>query len=185
LVFAAPAAVLVLALWVGEAGVGRYKPAIMGFSLLWITGFAAIAAGFTAIELLPGKKLTTRMPAGAVDSLYPAEARELAGVEEFFRTHRQTGDQVLCLTYLPIFYYLLDVENPTPYDVLVNPVNTPEQHAEVQKILETNRTRWILLDQRSLAGLLIGRYLQNNYRIRMYIGNLTVLERQPVAGPPG
>lgn len=184
LVFAAPAAVLVLAVWVGELQPGRYKSAVSAFSWLWITAFFSMAAGFMSIELLPGK-VTSHMPAGAVDSLYPAEAEELAGVEAFLRQQRRPGDQIVCLSYLAMFYYLLDVENPTPYDLLTYPINTPEQFDEVQSILDKTHARWVLMDHYSVAGVGLGPYLLRNYQIRERIGKLKILERRPSPGAPG
>lgn len=177
LVFAAPAAVLILAVWIGEAKKGAGRLAIGG-QALWISVFFMIAAGFAFIELMPGK-VSVALPAGTVYSLYPAEAGELADVQEYFAQHRQPDDQVLCLSYLPMFYYLLDLENPTPYDILTYPINTPEQFDAVQSTLERNQTRWILLDGYSLAGVRLGPYLLSHYRMRVRIGKLTIWERVP------
>lgn len=177
LVFAAPAAVLILAVVVGK--VDRQLNGFLGKALpvLWIALFLTIATGFALLESLPGKS-SVELPGGIVYSLYKAETEELAQADAFLRTYRQPGDQVLCISYVPMLYFLLDLENPIPYEV-VSPVSEDSVFAEVQDVLDRQRVRWIIRDNVGFAGLTFGRYLSKNYQAKARIGRLILYERVP------
>lgn len=180
LVFAAPAAVLVLALVVVE---GRRRGSrFLGriFPVGWAALFLSVAVGFALLEMLPGKQ-AVKLPAGTVYSTFPAEAEEMAGVDKFFRQYRLPGDKVLCLSYVPMLYYLFDHENPTPYEV-ISPISGDKVFGEVREILESRRVRWIVRDNVTFAGTWFGRYLASSYQAKAQIGRLTIYERNPLPG---
>lgn len=181
LVFAAPATVLVLALVVAEGARRRNRFFAKVFPAGWSALFLAIALGFALLELLPGKR-AVKLPVGTVYGMFPAEAAELSGLDSFFQQYRRPDDKVLCLSYVPMLYYLLDFDNPTPYEV-ISPISGNKVFNEVQGILEKQRVRWIIRDHVAFSGLWFGRYLSSNYQVRAQIGKLTIYER--ISSPGG
>ncbi len=56
------------------------------------------------------------------------------------------GEQVFIYPYLPMYYFLADVENPTRYSILMYNINTDAQFQETIAALERNKVRYVLWD---------------------------------------
>lgn len=77
-----------------------------------------------------------------------------------------------------MFYFLLQEKNPTPYDILLYPINTKEQYDITQTILEKKRVRWIIYDYSALWGYPFADYLRTNYVLKAQFKNVGVMERK-------
>lgn len=184
LFFAAPAAVIVIAVALESAGKirseGRRPNRLFSVAgEAWIGLFTAICFGFFLIFLFV-PTYTVKMPAGLVVSQFEEEAKTLQDVNNFMRLNRKEGEPIFCYSYNPIFYFLLDVDNPTPYDILTFPMNTQAQLDEAQALLEKTKCRWIVWDYNSLWTDSFGQYLAKYYKTKLRAGNVAIMEREEV-----
>jgi len=175
LVFSALAAVIPISVVLGENNTFN---GVIGRLLTsgWIALFSAIALGFVCIEFLPGIATATTA-AGTVKTRYAYEAQELSGVQRYLDQHRNPNDMIFCYSYVPMYYFLLQVRNPIPYDILIYPMNTQEQLDETQAILDHKRCRWIIWNRTSLWGNSFGQYIDSHYTQRAAFPGVAILER--------
>ena len=117
---------------------------------------------FGALSVL-SNKVTTQTPAGSVDSYLTGEAETMEGVMAYMRDHHRPGDEIYCYPYLAMFYFLLQSDNPTPYDLLSFPMNTQAQLDHTQMLLETGKIRWVLWSYDPLDSSTVAKYLTQNY----------------------
>jgi hypothetical protein len=182
LVFAAPAALLVIVVWlhtppaggVDLASLQRFKRwAVKG----WIVLFGTIVVSFSILGLL-SQKVTTQTPAGPVDSYLAGEAETMDGVMAFMRDNYRSDDKVFCYPYLAMFYFLLQTDNPTPYDILSYPINTQQQLDHTEQLLEAGKVRWVLWNYNPLDKNSFGKYLMRNYEVKSRFKYVAILERR-------
>ena len=183
LFFAAPAAVIVIVAAMGSAysnnstkGFG-YQRVFSVAGAAWIGLFAWISFGYFFMAFfLP--TYTVKMPAGLVTSQFQDEAQALQEVDRLMRLNRKEGEPIFCYSYNPIFYFLLDADNPTPFDILVFPMNTQAQLDQAQVLLEKSRCRWIVWDYTSLWLNSFGQYLTKNFELKARFSNVAIMERK-------
>lgn len=179
--FAAPAAVLTIVLAL-HVGCDRIPSTKMYRLRRWATGgwlilFITVVLAYGVLGVLT-QKVTTQTPAGPVDSIVAGHAETMEGVMAFMRDNRQPGEKIFCYPYLAIFYFLLQADNPTPYDLLTYPMSTQEQLDHAQALLEADHTRWVLWNHTSLETDSFGKYLTRNYEVRAKFKYVSVMERR-------
>lgn len=181
LAFSATAAIIILAISIerlSKKHVGKIKAFFQNtFVYGWICCFFLAAIGFSTIELLPGK-VTSALPAGSVNSQHFSQAQTLNGIASFLAQHKAPDESLFCYSYLPMFYFLMQETNPTPYDVLLYPINTQEQYSTVKILFEEKNTRWIIYDYSALWGFPFADFLRTNYVIRAKFNNVGIMERK-------
>jgi 4-amino-4-deoxy-L-arabinose transferase-like glycosyltransferase len=181
LVYAAPASILAVAAVLeslSHQGLKTTGKALRNvFICGWLFIFAGTAAGFTLTEIY-SPRVTTETLVGPIDSLYAKEAQELEGVTNFMKEHRQPGEPVFCYSYLAFFYFLLQAENPTPYDLLAYPMNTQNQLDQAQFLIEQSECRWIIYDFAPLFKNSLGKYFLQNYEMVKRFNDVAILKRK-------
>ena len=179
-VFAAPSALLLLVYLSQNMGYQRsslIKPMI-NISLVFATiVFCVTAVGFE-LKTLMSPKTVVATPAGNLHFSYPNEAKSVQKVVDFF-TARLNGEYLFAYKYLAFYYFLLDANNPTPYDILVFPASSQEQLDRAESLLESSGCRWVLWDMSTMLDTSIGRYIATHYTIRESLGDVSILERKP------
>lgn len=178
--FAAPAAVLAIILFLYECQC-REDAALVGYKQwairAWLLLFTTVTIAYGTVGLL-SQKIITQTPAGEVASVMAGEAETMEGVMAFMRDHRQPGEKIFCYNYLAIFYFLLQADNPTPYDLLTYPINTQEQLDHAQSLLEADKTRWVLWNHVPLDSNSFGRYLDKSYVVKARFKYISIMERR-------
>jgi hypothetical protein len=116
------------------------------------------------------------------------------GTLDFLLSHTKPGDDVFVYPYRPIYYFLADVRNPTPFSGLVyHAANEHEFHEAVQD-LETKKVRYVLWDAvfsgQGLKSvfpayenpppdqLIMEPYLETHYREVAFANGFRILERK-------
>lgn len=163
LVYAAPAAVLLLAIayekTAGENTLARIRQLMTAG---WTVMFAAVfLTAFFFQATIP--KLVTETPAGPVSSLASWDHDTLHGLNAFFRQQRPASDEVYIHPYAPMLYFLFGQDNPTKHDTLVYPMSTKDQFREVLETLEQKKTRWVVVTTRVEKDPFLV-YLSSHYR---------------------
>lgn len=176
--FAALAAVIALALLLHDLLRSSPQSALSRwFAFGWVGYFVAVVL----IQVASGaaaQKVTTLTPAGQVDSYLVGEAQTMEGVINYVQQRREAGDQVFGYAYIPIFNFLLQADNPTPYDTLVPPMYTQQQLDHAQALLESSRCRWVVWNYTPLEQTSFGRYLLNHYVVKARFKYAAVMERK-------
>ncbi|MGH9583680.1 MAG: hypothetical protein ACRD4O_12155, partial [Bryobacteraceae bacterium] len=116
------------------------------------------------------------------------------GALEFLLTHTRPDDYIFVYPYRPIYYFLADARNPTPFSALVyHAANDREFHEAVQD-LETKKVRYVLWDA-VFSGpglrtvfpayrdpppdkLIMEPYLETHYRQVAFANGFRILERK-------
>jgi Dolichyl-phosphate-mannose-protein mannosyltransferase len=132
-------------------------------------GLLAVVVLFRAVTArvgIPTRRGMVKAP--AADTVIP-----------YLDEHVPAGSPMLVYPYLPLYYYLTDTFNPTPYEYIQFGMHTPEQMAEVVRALERDQTpaalyqvdfaekiptTWPETPAEALAHDPIGDYLMKNYR---------------------
>ncbi len=180
LVFAAPAAVLVIILYLysSDSGVGIVLTKTRKWLVrCWLAVFVTVVIGYGLLGLL-APRVVTQTPAGPVGSTIVGHAKTIEGTMAFLRPRLQPGEKVFCYTYMAMFYFLLQADNPTPYDLLTYPMNTREQLLHARELLEADRTRWVIWDYLSPEGDPLKDYLARNYEIKARFKYAAIMERR-------
>lgn len=180
LVFAAPSALFAALLYLHDRG-ARVGSALCSpartaqYALLGL--FAVITLGYGTLAVAQ-QCSTVSTPAGEVSVCYAGELESLEGVTGFFREHGRPGEKIFCYPYLPMFYFLLQKDNPTPYDIITYPINTQEQLDHARQLLEADRTRWFLWNHAAPSDNSLERYLADRYQLVKKFRYVSIFERR-------
>lgn len=121
-------------------------------------------------------------------------ARHQDAALDFLLAHTKPGDYIFVYPYRPIYYFLADARDPTPFTVVVyNGADRKGFHEAVQD-LETKKVRYVLWDAKfSGEGLrqvfpayreppanelIMEPYLKSHYRQVAYANGFRILERK-------
>jgi hypothetical protein len=177
LFFASATAILPVSLALART---ESRRALMVLSLLFI----ATAAGYSILQYTK-PKTSFSTPAGVVQTILPEEQQSIATLLDFSRRELGSTDRVFCYPYIPIYYFLFRLNNPSRFDILTYPMHTLEQMISVTQSLEQTKTRWVIVDtsrkNRLAVNLPLERYLIENYEIRSTSPFATILERRQAA----
>jgi len=179
LVFASPAAIIILALWIAKSS--QSKPAHWlthkKVAVAWTIFFFALFSSEIAFNsLFPTR--ATQSPAGTIYSRDVKEFRTFQALTQLFGPERLKTEQIFFYSYSPMFYFLLHAKNPTPYDSLVYPMATLEQIEEVKSMLEQKQCKWVVLTTSKLENDPLLKYLEEKYRVTGMYSYALILERK-------
>ncbi|PIQ97850.1 MAG: hypothetical protein COV67_02075 [Nitrospinae bacterium CG11_big_fil_rev_8_21_14_0_20_56_8] len=115
----------------------------------------------------------------------PGEARWIKGVVDRIETYTEPGDSIFVLPLNPIFYFLTDRVNPTPYDwILPGMLDEAEQKRVVEK-LQANKPKLIIYIDIPIDGKeerrfynyapIVFRFIADNYLFDEYVGYFQIL----------
>lgn len=178
--FAAPAAVIALILALTLPGLEGLSSQTKRWRTLavsgWLVLFTIVPVSYAALQGA-SNKVTTVTAAGPVDSYLVGEAQTIEGVIGYLNEHRRPGEEVFCYPFLPLFYFLLQADNPTPYDVMVYPMN-PQAHLDIaQGLLEEKRCRWVISNDAPRESNSFDRYIDEHFVVKRRFKYATILER--------
>lgn len=182
LTFAAPAAVIIIALAFDatKRHTGVHFPAARVLAGVWVLIFSATSVTYSAFTLM-SPKASVSTPAGTVQTLYAGEAATMQGIASIASASWKEGEPVFCYPYAALFYFLFRLKNPTPYDVLIWPMHTEQQFGEVRGLLQQSACRWLIVSRNEpLFGgeIPLERYFAEQYAVRQSFRYATVLERR-------
>jgi hypothetical protein len=116
---------------------------------------------------------------------------------DYLTQHTSPGERVFIYPYVPMYYFVGGVANPTKYSIFMYGINTDEQAQEIVDALENQQVRVVMWDAvYSGAGLsrwfnyrpppveqqVIERYLQARFRVDGVAGNFRILLRRSAEG---
>ncbi len=123
---------------------------------------------------------------------HPVEARWIAEVVRHIQTHTQKGDPILALPLNPIFYFLTDRPNPTPYDWVLPGMLEKNQEQELVRRLRSRPPKMIIYvdiaidgqEERRLSNYAphLFRYIRDHYGLKAQVGMFQILLPK---NPPG
>jgi len=112
---------------------------------------------------------------------------------EFLQTQVKPGEEVFVYPYYPMYYFLADVKNPTPFSILMYNINTQAQFQDAIRALERRRVKYVLSDTEVTStrvkiwfpsykepapdDLVMERYLEQNYRVLKIENGFRIMER--------
>lgn len=179
LIFAAPAAIIIIALAFERLDMQAVKHSSNAkiLMMLLIVLFFSIGVGYATLTALSPKAITMT-PAGGIQTLYEDDAKTMESVNAFASNYWKEGEPVFCYPYNAIFYFLFRLENPTPYDTLTWPMHTEQQMNKAQSILQQSANRWVIVNTQLLnsnRSILFERFLKHKYTTRKFCGDVTIL----------
>jgi hypothetical protein len=123
-----------------------FLPFLFYFEMNTHHGFYAGSIGAMKLE-------TTRLSLDKVD-IYtnPAEARWIKEVVEKIDLYSQKGDAILALPLNPIFYFLSDRTNPTPYEWILPGMLEEEKEKELVATLNNNPPKLVVFVDIAIDG---------------------------------
>ena len=123
-----------------------FLPFLFYFEMNTHHGFYAGSIGAMKLE-------TTRLTLNKVD-IYtnPAEAKWIKQVIEKIDLYSQKGDAILALPLNPIFYFLSDRINPTPYEWILPGMLEEEKEKELVAILNKNPPKLVIFVDIAIDG---------------------------------
>ena len=142
-------------------------------------GFYAGSIGALNLE-------TTRLSLNKVNVYTnPAEAKWIAEVTEKIKLHSQKGDAILALPLNPIFYFLSDRINPTPYEWVLPGMLEKAKEEELVAILESQPPKVVIYvdiaidgkEERRLSRYApeLYKFLLKNYTFKEQVGFFQIL----------
>ncbi len=179
LIFAASSSVILVALSLDVLKVrtGSLRP----LGVTWILIFFSIAMAYSALTL-ESPKISVSTPAGAVQTLYAGDAVTMQGVASFASATWKEGETAFCYPYAAIFYFLFRLNNPSPYDLLVWPMNSEQQFEQTRSLLLQSSCRWIIVNTdkpRFRDSIPLEHYISEQYIVSKTFKYATILERRP------
>jgi hypothetical protein len=180
LVLGAP---LLLILCVYLLGERREKVAKVALQALTVSACCLCAFNWILVALAT-HRVTTRVGSVNMFATDPAIT--------FLQEHSTPGEEVFAYPYCPIYYFLSDTTNPTPYSILVYNYNTPSQFQDVVRILEQRRPKYVVWNttyDRDVARvfpaavrirpdqLIVEPYLKSHYKLIKEEDRIRIMER--------
>ncbi len=101
--------------------------------------------------------------------------QSLNEISAYFAARTPRDKYILVYNFAPIFYFLLDKTNPTPYDYLHSGALTPVVEQNVSSSLENKAVRHIIVNtDLDTDRSEISRYIRLHYRLDRQINNYTI-----------
>jgi hypothetical protein len=113
---------------------------------------------------------------------------------DFLQQNTKPGELVFIYPYIPMYYFLADVKNPTRYSILLYHINTEAQFNEVIQDLEKAKVQYVLWDTlvsgsnlstwfpqyRQPAGdrLILEKYLDDHYNVIGEKNKFKIMQRR-------
>ena len=181
LVLGAP---LLIILCVHLLGERRERIARVALQALTISACCLCAFNWLLVALAT-HKVTTRVGSISMFSTDPAIT--------FLQAHTSPGEEIFAYPYCPIYYFLSDTTNPTPYSILVYNYNTPSQFQDVVRTLEQRRPKYVIWNttyERDAARvfpaavrirtdqLIVEPYLKSHYKLVKEVDRIRIMERK-------
>ena len=181
LVLGAP---LLIILCVHLLGERRERIARVALQALTISACCLCAFNWLLVALAT-HKVTTRVGSISMFSTDPAIT--------FLQAHTSPGEEIFAYPYCPIYYFLSDTTNPTPYSILVYNYNTPSQFQDVVRTLEQRRPKYVIWNttyERDAARvfpaavrirpdqLIVEPYLKSHYKLVKEEDRIRIMERK-------
>ena len=120
---------------------------------------------------------------------HPKEAQWLQRITSKIKLYSQKGDPIFAIPLNPVFYYLTDRVNPTPYDWILPGMLDKNAQAETVENLRANPPKLIIYvdiaidgkEERRFANYapIIFHYIRENYTIHELVGFFQVLIPKP------
>ena len=156
-----------------------FLPFLFYFEMNTHHGFYAGSIGAMKLE-------TTRLSIDKVDVFTnPAEAKWVKEVVEKIDLYSQKGDAILSLPLNPIFYFLSDRINPTPYELVLPGMLEEEKEKELVQTLSNHPPKVVIYvdiaidgdEKRRLSHYApyLYKYLVDNYVFQESIGFFQIL----------
>lgn len=156
-----------------------FLPFLFYFEMNTHHGFYAGSIGALKIE-------TTHLSLDKVNVYTnPAEAKWIVEVIEKINLYSQTGDAILALPLNPIFYFLSDRVNPTPYEWLLPGMLEKKKEAELVTLLEKRPPKVVIYvdiaidgkEERRLSQYApqLYKFLLENYMFQEQVGFFQIL----------
>ncbi len=115
-----------------------FLPFLFYFEMNTHHGFYAGSIGAMKLE-------TTRLSLNKVDVYTnPGEAKWIKEVVDKINRYSQKGDAILALPLNPIFYFLSDRVNPTPYEWILPGMLTEEKERELVELLKNRLPKMVI-----------------------------------------
>ena len=115
----------------------------------------------------------------------PEEAKWLKTVVDRIQTHTQKGDPILALPLNPVFYFLSDRINPTPYDWILPGELDQEKETQLVELLKAKTPKMIVYvdiaidgkEERRLSNYspLLFKFIADHYRVMEVVGFFQLL----------
>jgi hypothetical protein len=163
----------------------QYRSKIADLALQVLAISAACLAGFNLFLVLSARPIPTRVGSVAAFKNIPV----LALLEDKVAP----GEEIFAYPYCPMYYFLSATTNPTRYGGLVYNFNTPSQFAEVIRVLDQRRVRYVVWDTKfetevvpamfpasarmPPGALIIEPYLESHYKLVKEEDGVRLLER--------
>ncbi|MDF1581259.1 MAG: hypothetical protein P1P74_10865 [Desulfuromonadales bacterium] len=156
---------------------GLFEKAVSTVISFMLVVFFITATGFSMLAFF-SQQTSVSTPMGEMHFSYENEARDFREITDFLSERVRLGEQFFAYRYLAFFYFSLNAHNPTPYDILVYPINTQEQLTKAEDLLDENMCRWVLWDYSPLFLTSLGKYIAQNYNIYIKNASFALLERK-------
>ncbi len=164
-----------------------FLPFLFYFEMNTYHGFYAGSIGAKKLE-------TTHLSMNKLDVYTnPGEAKWIKAVVEKIHQHSKKGDAILALPLNPIFYFLSDRVNPTPYEWVLPGMLDEKQERELVELLESNLPEIVVYvdiaidgkEERRLSHYAphLYKFLLENYSFQEMVGFFQILLPKK-ASPP-
>lgn len=116
---------------------------------------------------------------------HPTEAQWMKDIVDIINIYTRKGDPIFAIPLNPIFYYLTDRINPTPYDWILPGMLDEEAQKKVVEQLKANKPKLMVyvdipIDGReerrfSRYAPIVFKYIAENYRLETLVGFFQIL----------
>jgi len=161
---------------VGFLGSARFK-GILSVALVVLLGLPGI---IQSLLLLKRPLNHFSFPGGQVSVVLQAEEPTVRMLSMFPERLLRKGQTVFCYDYSSLWYFLLDLDNPTPFDNFSAERYSPPLVARLLDILRRSPPDWIILDGRygnPEADAVANWFIQSGYRVRARTANMVIASR--------
>jgi 4-amino-4-deoxy-L-arabinose transferase-like glycosyltransferase len=181
LVFGSPLLIILCIHYLAE-----YRGKVADYTLKSLSVCAGCLAAFNLALILVAHPMATRV--GSV------EVFESDAALTFLDEQVAPGEKILSYPCSPMYYFLSNTTNPTPYSLLLYDYNSPSQFHDVIRILEQDKVKYVLWDTNFLAKdapfvfpnmksrqpseLIMEPYLESHYRLVKSEDGVRIMERK-------
>lgn len=180
LVFGSPLLIILCVHYLAE-----YRGRVADCALKFLTVSAVCLAAFNLALILLAHPMATRVGSVAVFESDP--------VLTFLDEQVAPGEKMFSYPASPMYYFLSNTTNPTPYSFLLYGYNSPSQFRDAIRILEHDKVKYVLWDTSFLAKdapfifpnmksrppieLIMEPYLESHYRLVKSENGVRIMER--------
>lgn len=166
---------LVACLWGLGRLAGGWKPRhAASFAVAVALVFAVVALFHCVVFPLRDSPMRVSFRGGHPEVVTAEERQVLDRVSAFGTQALKPTDQIFCFSYCPLYYFLLQADNPTRYDTFTY---TPDDSAELLSTLRGMPPDWILLDRVLSADDPLMSWITANYHQWLLADHLVIMRR--------